>query len=224
MTYPPFAAPAAPEPRHPVVVVGAGPVGLTVALDLAWRGVPCVLLDDNDTVSTGSRAICWAKRTLEIFDRLGVAAPMLAEGVTWKVGRTYHRDREVFAFDLLPEDGHKHPAFINLAQWRLEEILIDRLRHTPGVGLRFGNRVTALARRPDHVVLEVATPTGRYRLEANGDAYQEVGSSLVYLGNLIQVALANGNQARPGPFSTYDLTGISVLSDGSGYIDVLYGR
>jgi 3-(3-hydroxy-phenyl)propionate hydroxylase len=167
VTYASFPAPAHPEPRHPVAVVGAGPVGLTMGLDLARRGVPCVLLDDNDAVSTGSRAICWSKRTLEVFDRLGVAAPMVAEGVTWKVGRTYHREREVFAFDLLPEDGHKHPAFINLPQWRLEEILIDRLQHTPGVGLRFGNRVTALAQRPEHLVLEVATPTGPYRLEAD---------------------------------------------------------
>jgi 3-(3-hydroxy-phenyl)propionate hydroxylase len=166
VTYATFAAPTGPEPRHPVAVVGAGPVGLTMALDLAHRGIPCVLLDDNDNVSTGSRAICWSKRTLEILDRLGVAAPMVAEGVTWKVGRTYHRDREVFAFDLLPADGHKHPAFINLPQWRLEEILIDRLRHTPGVGLRFGNRVTALHRRPDHVALDVATAGGPYRLEA----------------------------------------------------------
>jgi 3-(3-hydroxy-phenyl)propionate hydroxylase len=167
VSYPTFPAPAAPEPRHKVAVIGAGPVGLTMALDLAGRGVPCVLLDDNDAVSTGSRAICWAKRSLEIFDRLGVAAPMVAEGVTWRVGRTYHGDAEVFAFDLLPEDGHKLPAFINLQQWRVEEILIERIRETPAVSLRFGNRVTAVAPRDDGVGLEVTTATGPYRLEAD---------------------------------------------------------
>ena len=62
----------APEPRHRVVIVGAGPIGLAMAIDLAQRGVPSVVLDDNNVVSVGSRAICWAKRTLEIFDRLGV--------------------------------------------------------------------------------------------------------------------------------------------------------
>jgi 3-(3-hydroxy-phenyl)propionate hydroxylase len=56
--------------RRPVVVV-VGPVGLSAAVDLALHGVPVVVLDEDDTVSTGSRAICWAKRTLEIFDRLG---------------------------------------------------------------------------------------------------------------------------------------------------------
>jgi 3-(3-hydroxy-phenyl)propionate hydroxylase len=165
-TFAPFPAPEAPEPRHPVVVVGAGPVGLALALDLASRDVRAVVLDDNTEVSTGSRAICWAKRSLEILDRLGVAEAMVAQGVTWKVGRTFHRDREVFAFDLLPEAGHKMPAFINLQQWAVEAILVDACRRHPLVELRFGNRVIGLERHDDHAVLGVETPTGNYVLEA----------------------------------------------------------
>src|SRR5690554_3192312 len=80
--------------RYSVAIVGAGPIGLALAIDLALQGISSVLLDDNDMVSRGSRAICWAKRTLEIFDRLGVGDRMLAKGVTWKIGRAYHRDRE----------------------------------------------------------------------------------------------------------------------------------
>src|ERR1700738_2543163 len=56
--------------EHPVVVGGAGPVGLSLAIDLAQRGVAVVLLDDADRIGEGSRAICFAKRTLEIWDRL----------------------------------------------------------------------------------------------------------------------------------------------------------
>jgi 3-(3-hydroxy-phenyl)propionate hydroxylase len=164
--FPTFPAPPGPEPRVPVAVVGAGPVGLTMALDLAHRGVPCVLIDDNNTVSTGSRAICWAKRTLEIFDRLGVAAPMVERGITWKVGRIYHRDREIFAFDLLPETGHKMPAFINLQQYTVEELLIARVAELPGIQLRFGNRVIGVERHHDHAVLGIETPAGNYTLEA----------------------------------------------------------
>ena len=89
--------------RHPIVIVGAGPIGLTAALDCAARGVPAVLLDDNDTVSIGSRAICYAKRPLEIWDRLGCGDRMVAKGVSWKVGKVFFRDRMSYQFDLLPE-------------------------------------------------------------------------------------------------------------------------
>src|SRR3974390_2099823 len=120
-----------PGPRRPVVIVGAGPVGLAAAIDLAQQGIGSVVLDDNDIVSVGSRAICWAKRTLEIFDRLGVGERMVAKGVTWQVGRVYHRDRELYRFDLLPEGGHKMPAFINLQQYYVEEYLAERALDFP---------------------------------------------------------------------------------------------
>ncbi len=57
--------------EHPVVVVGAGPVGLSLAIDLAQRGQRVVLLDDADRIGDGSRAICFSKRSLEVWDRLG---------------------------------------------------------------------------------------------------------------------------------------------------------
>ncbi|MCE8007593.1 FAD-dependent oxidoreductase [Aestuariivita sp.] len=156
------------EPRHPVVIVGAGPIGLAMAIDLAQRGIKSVVLDDNNVVSVGSRAICWAKRTLEIFDRLGVGERMLDKGVTWKVGRQFHGERQVYSFDLLPEDGHKYPAFINLQQYYVEEYLIDRAQDFPDmIDLRFKNKVTDHAGKDDHVVLTVETPDGPYTLEAD---------------------------------------------------------
>src|SRR5689334_24400782 len=88
---------SAPYPvRHPVVVVGAGPVGLSAAIDLAQGGVPVVLLDDDDRLSTGSRAICFAKRTLEIFDRLGCGQRMVDKGVTWNQGKVFFREDPVY--------------------------------------------------------------------------------------------------------------------------------
>ena len=80
--------------RYPVAVIGAGPVGLSAAIDLARHGVRAVVLDGKDRASDGSRAICFAKRSLEIFDRLGCVAPMRAKGVTWNTGRLFYRDRE----------------------------------------------------------------------------------------------------------------------------------
>lgn len=164
--YVPPAGLSGPEPRHPVAIVGAGPIGLALAIDLAQRGVKSVVLDDNNVVSVGSRAICWSKRTLEIFDRLGVGERMLEKGVTWKVGRLFHGSEEVYNFDLLPEEGHKYPAFINLQQYYVEEYLVDRAREL-GVDIRFKNDVVAHDDKGDHVVLTVRTPDGDYALEAS---------------------------------------------------------
>ena len=153
--------------HHPVVVVGGGMVGLTAALDLAQRGVRVVVIDDDATVSTGSRSICQAKRSLEIWDRLGCAEPMMAKGVTWQVGRVFWRDREVYKFDLLPEGGQRFPAFINLQQYYVEQFLVERLQETRGVELRWKNKLIGLVPRADCVCLTIETPDGPYEIEAD---------------------------------------------------------
>ena len=104
--------------RHcQVVIVGAGPVGLVAAIDLAQRGIPVLVLDDDDTVSEGSRAICYSKRTLEILDRLGCGEPIARKGVSWNVGKVYQGSELAYQFDVLPESGHHRPAFVNLQQY-----------------------------------------------------------------------------------------------------------
>src|SRR6056297_2648115 len=157
--------------RHPVVIVGAGPVGLAAAIDLGQRGVPVVVLDENDRVSHGSRAICFSKRTLEIADRLGFGDPLVDRGVQWNLGKVFFGDRKVYEFNLLPEDGHRRPAFINLQQYHLEADMVARLRQLQAAGapidLRGRNRVTAVVPHPDHVALTIETPEGPYALEAD---------------------------------------------------------
>ncbi|HXX12576.1 MAG TPA: FAD-dependent oxidoreductase [Burkholderiales bacterium] len=151
---------------YPVVVVGAGPVGLCAAIDLAQHGVDCVLLDEEAALSEGSRAICFSKRTLEILDRLGCAERARAKGVVWNLGKVYLRDRLLYSFDLLPESGHKHPAFINLQQYLLEQFLVERLLETGRVDARWRNRVVNVRPERDHVLFEVETPDGRYSTRA----------------------------------------------------------
>lgn len=155
------------SPRHKVIVVGAGPVGLAAALDLAAQGVPVVLLDNDNTVSVGSRAICFSKRALEILDRLGVAERLVNKGVTWKKGKVFAGDRPVYEFDLLPEEGHKIPAFINLQQYYLEEYLIDKVAENDLIDLRWKNNVTAISPKDDGVSIQIETPDGPYGLEAD---------------------------------------------------------
>jgi len=153
--------------RRPVVVVGAGPVGLSVAIDLALRGVDTVILDDSDRIGEGSRGICYAKRSLEIWDRLGVGEDLVARGVTWQLGKVYRGDDLVYAFDLLPEDGHKMPAFINMQQYAVEKALVDRVLQLGGIDLRWKNRVSAVERGNDGARLTIDTPDGPYRLDAD---------------------------------------------------------
>ncbi len=173
-TYPRFASPPAPElaapgtvPRHPVVVVGAGPVGLATAIDLAQQGQPVLLLDDDNTVSVGSRGLCYAKRTLEVLDRLGCGQPVVDKGVTWNVGRTFFGEREVFSFNLLPEAGHQRPGMVNLQQYHLEEALVRRAQALPLLQLRWKHKVTAVTPQADSVLIDVHTSDGAFQLRAD---------------------------------------------------------
>jgi 3-(3-hydroxy-phenyl)propionate hydroxylase len=170
-TYPKFAFRRPPEldggriARVPLVVVGAGPVGLAAAIDARLHGLPVLLLDDDDTVSVGSRGLCYAKRALEILDRLGAGDPVVAKGVNWSVGRTFFGENEVFRFDLLPESGHKRPGMVNLQQYYLEDYLVRRCEQV-GVDLRWRSKVTAVTPRDEGATLRVQTPEGDYLLDA----------------------------------------------------------
>lgn len=151
---------------HEVIVVGGGMVGLTVALELARRNVSVVLLDDNDTVSIGSRGICHAKRSLEIWDRIGCAESLLEKGASWSVGKVFHRDKLAYRFNLLPEDGHKMPAMINLQQYYVEETLVDMIGQKDRIDLRWKHKVTQVEPHQDHVKVTVQTPDGVFDMEA----------------------------------------------------------
>lgn len=166
--------PYAPSPEiasgraghYPVAIVGAGPIGLAMALDLGKKGVRTVLLDEDDTVSVGSRAICWAKRTLEIFDRLGCGERMLAKGVRWNTGKVFFRDdpNPVYTYNLVDARGQRFPAFINLQQYYVEEYLVDAVAGEANAEIRWKNEVVAVTPAEDHVRVRVRTPDGEYDL------------------------------------------------------------
>ena len=198
-TYPEFAYRQSPEQqsgelkRHPVVIIGAGPVGLTLALDCAQRGQPVVVLDDNNTVSIGSRAVCYAKRTLEVWDRLGVGEGFAQRGIQWKVGKVFFHDELAYQFDLLPEADHKMPAMINLQQYYLEEKLVERCEASPLVDLRWKHKLISLEQGADVATLTVETPDGVFKLQAdwvvaadgaNSDTRRMVGAD--FIGHFFQ--------------------------------------
>lgn len=162
---------ATPPRRCKVVVVGAGPIGLGAAIDLAQQGVEVVVLDDNDKVSWGSRAVCYAKRPLEILDRLGCGKPMVEKGVEWHLGKVFFDERKVYEFNLLPESGHEFPAMINLQQYYFEEYMVARVRELQSAGasveLRGNNKVLSVKDQGDYAKVLIETPEGEYTLEAD---------------------------------------------------------
>jgi 3-(3-hydroxy-phenyl)propionate hydroxylase len=170
-TYPQFSNPRPAEVgqtiQRPVVIVGAGPVGLSCAIDLAQRDIPVLLLDDDNTVSVGSRGLCYAKRTLEILDRLGAAGPVCDKGVSWNVGRTFLAEHEVYRFDLLAQPDHQFPGMVNLQQYYLEEYLFRRAQQLSCLEIRWQNKVVAVTRDEASAEVEVQTPDGSYRVSCD---------------------------------------------------------
>ena len=160
---------------HAVIVIGAGLSGLSLALDLARRGVRVVVLDDDNTVGVrglASRGMVWAQRSLDIFDRLGVAGRITGKGVRWNVGRVLCQDRPVTSFVLQEQPDMRHNGFANLQQYYLEEFLVEALQREPLAEIRWLNKVVGLAQaadegdKPGKVRLQVQTPEGDYETEA----------------------------------------------------------
>lgn len=153
------------QPRRvPIVIVGAGLVGLTLALALAKLCVRTLVLEARDSLTEGSRAIVFAQRSLEILARLGLGEQMLEKGIGWKIGRVYHREREAFSFDFQSEPGYEFPAFINVQQSYVEEWLVEACRATGLVDLRSLNRVVSVDSQAGTATIGVDTPDGAYAL------------------------------------------------------------
>lgn len=154
--------------RHRVVIVGGGPVGFATALGLANFGIRSVVIEADERVCIGSRAICISRRSLEILSRLGVADRFLAKGLPWTGGRSFYRDTQVLHFTM-PHDLHqKLPPMVNISQYDIEQILLDRAEELGDlIEIRWQSRMTGLRSREDGTELDVATPAGHYTLEAD---------------------------------------------------------
>jgi 3-(3-hydroxy-phenyl)propionate hydroxylase len=159
--------------RHPIVIVGGGITGLTLACSLARLGVQAILLDEDNTVGVkgaSSRGICYTQKSLEIFERLGIFERIAAKGIQWSVGRTFAGDDEVYSFDLRQQGGYhlsQQPPFINIQQFYIEGFLVERIAELGHVELRWQNRLTAFEQNDRFATLTVDTPAGQYRIEAD---------------------------------------------------------
>lgn len=167
---------------YPVIVVGGGLGGLTAALELGGRGIRTILLDEDNSVGAAglsSRGICYAKRSLEILDRFGIAARVRAKGVTWNEGDVFRGRERLYRFNLQPETDQKFPAFVNLQQFYVEQYLVERLQRMPEVDLRWKNRVSSVRQDADGVYVTVQTPEGRYSCKARYLVAADGGHSVI---------------------------------------------
>jgi 3-(3-hydroxy-phenyl)propionate hydroxylase len=152
--------------RHRVAIVGGGPVGLALALALARWGIGCVVIEADDTVCVGSRAICISRRSLEILEQLGALAPFLDKGLPWTGGRSFYRDAQILDFTMPHDENQKLPPMINLQQYYIEQFLVDAARERADlIDIRWDTEHTDLQPREDGATLRLrcGTPSTRRR-------------------------------------------------------------
>ncbi|MBI2993068.1 MAG: FAD-dependent monooxygenase [Gammaproteobacteria bacterium] len=153
--------------RHAVAIAGAGPVGLAAALELARHGVASVVLDEKDTVNDGSRAICVARHSLEIFQQLGVSERFTAKALGWTHGTSYYGTRPVYRLEMPHSEQERFHPMYNIQQQYIEKFLVDHAAGQPLVELRWQSRIAETRLRPDGVELRIETPGGSYALHAD---------------------------------------------------------
>ncbi|MEX2495196.1 MAG: FAD-dependent monooxygenase [Woeseia sp.] len=154
--------------RHRVAVAGAGPVGLAAAIELARRGIRCVLLDEKDTLNNGSRAICVSRNSFETLQQLGVAARFENKALGWTRGRCYYRDKLIYRLEMPHSDQDRYLPMYNIQQQYIEQYLAERAAEFADmIDLRWQSAVTDVANGEGEVRLTVATPEGEYVLRSD---------------------------------------------------------
>jgi 3-(3-hydroxy-phenyl)propionate hydroxylase len=159
-----------------IIIVGAGPVGLTAALALSYRNIPTVLLAAEPELLMELRGSTFHPPTLDLLDEFGIVPRMIEVGLkapTWQF-----RDREtgpVATFDLsLLAGDTNHPYRVQCEQWKLMRLIETDLRRRGGAEIRFGHEVTEVAQGEKSVTVRAQTPSGpvvlsgRYVIAADG--------------------------------------------------------
>jgi 3-(3-hydroxy-phenyl)propionate hydroxylase len=152
-----------------IVIVGAGPVGMSAALGLAHYGVPCIVLDDGDGPAIeGSRAIFMERHALEILGVWGPVGRQMAEkGMTLIGGRVFFRKTELYkTLTAPPEADARYPRFVNMPQNLLEHLQYAALQAMDCCEVRWRHKVTSISQDDQQVCVEFKTPRGTDRIYA----------------------------------------------------------
>lgn len=152
--------------RHPVVVVGAGPIGLVHALDLHRQGVNPILIEADAQVCGGSRALVLTKRSMEIIEQVGVSDEFLDGALTWDKGRSFYRGHVVHQLQIPGSIDDRFAPMTSQPQNIMEQRLVDAVIDA-GIDVRWQTRVTALETNAQGVTLHLDTPQGDYSLKCD---------------------------------------------------------
>ncbi|MGH9045053.1 MAG: FAD-dependent monooxygenase [Acidimicrobiales bacterium] len=169
-TWPRLDAHGADASAPEVIVVGAGPVGLTIAAGLDGAGLRTLVLEAESTVCNSSRANAISERTFIMIDRVapGLGDRLIAESVPMEGGEVFY-GRRLISSQRVPsrkETGGRYPPTSYLSQWNIEHALVEELSMRPNAELRWQSRVTAISQDDSKVQLQVSTPKGSYEVGA----------------------------------------------------------
>ena len=146
----------------PVVVVGAGPTGLTLACTLRQAGIDVLVVDQAAEGATTSRAAVVHARTLEALEELDVSRRMVSDGVTVPVFTVHDRDRVLARIDFSTLPTHYHPYALMVPQSQTEAILCGRLEELGG-RVHLPCRATAVTTTPEGAEVAICGPEGEER-------------------------------------------------------------
>ena len=153
-----------------VVIVGAGPVGMVCALALNRRGVPVTVFEQEPEPVEDQRAASLHPPTLEMLDELGVTQKILPLGLVSSAYRFHDRVSHsmVAEFDLgLLRDEFRYPFVLQYEQYKLTHSITEEYANAVDFDVRFSHTVTGLTETTDGVDVEIDTPNGFERLNAD---------------------------------------------------------
>src|ERR1700728_3925084 len=152
-------APALPG-NVPVLIVGGGPVGLTLAALLAHHGVRSLVAEADATWCDGSRAICLSRRSQEILGWVGADRPLIDKGLPWIGGRSYFRGTEVLHFEMPSEAAERFAPMINIQQYYVEQYAHAAAVREGRADVRWSARAIAVRDVASGVEVDIVTPDG----------------------------------------------------------------
>ncbi len=159
----PLAPPVHQTPKPvPVLIVGGGPVGLSLAALLGHHGIAALVVEADAGYCTGSRAICISRRSQEILGWVGADQPLRQTGLPWVGGRSHYREQEVLHFRMPSEPSERFAPMLNIQQYHVEAFAHQAAQRQPvPADVRWATRMVSLQQHGAGVLAEVEDAEGQ---------------------------------------------------------------